>query len=263
MSTVFETNNYKSYLQSRLGAKGAKTEFAKHLGCQPSFLSQVLCGSPSLSLEQGVLANDYFEHSKAESRHFLALLQLERAGSARLKLHFQNELKQSLEEHRRLTNRLERARELDEAARATYYSSWAYGAVHVLSSLPCADQLGEIQEHTGLNAEDLSKVLRFLAEHGLITRRDGVWRPAQTRIHLPDCDPLVMNHHRNFRARAMQEMQLPKDENLHYSLLMAISRPDSQRIRDLILRLVEDTDKIMRPSPEEVAVQLNLDFFAI
>src|SRR5690349_16767867 len=132
--SVFEFDNYKSYLKCRLAGKGEKAEFAHAIGCQPSFLSQVLGGAPSLSLEQGVLSSDYLGHSSAEARHFLALLQLERAGSSRLRTHFQNEVAASLREHRRVTERISPSRELTAEARSIYYSSWVYGAVHVLAS---------------------------------------------------------------------------------------------------------------------------------
>src|SRR4051812_17297224 len=135
-ASVFEYESYKKYLEFRLAGKGRKAQFAQRIGCQPSFLSQVLRGKPSLSLEQGVLANDYFQHSTPEARHFLSLLQFERAGSSRLRTHFQNELKASLAEQRKLAQRVGPARELSDSARATYYSSWVYSAIHVLASIP-------------------------------------------------------------------------------------------------------------------------------
>jgi uncharacterized protein (TIGR02147 family) len=263
-ASVFEFECYKKYLETRLSGKGRKAEFSQRIGCQPSFLSQVLRGKPSLSLEQGVLANDYFQHSTAEGRHFLSLLQFERAGSTRLRAHFQTELKASLAEQRKLAQRVGPARELSDSARATYYSSWIYGAIHVLASIPeSGDQREILCRRAGLTPAELDKVMRFLKAHGLMNIEGGRATPTQARIHLPATDPQVLNHHRNFRARSLQEVQQPKEDSLHYSLLMAISRADGLRIRDLILRLVENTDKIIRPSPEETAFQLNFDFFEV
>ncbi|MBX3020051.1 MAG: TIGR02147 family protein [Bdellovibrionales bacterium] len=262
--SVFDFKNYKDYLKARLAGKGEKSNFAKHIGCQPSFLSQVLCGNPSLSLEQGVLANDCLGHSSAESQYFLALLQFERAGSVRLKQHFQTEINHALKEHWQVKERLAPWRELTPAARATYYSSWVYGAVHVLTAIPCADQIDFFLKRTGLQRDELNEVLKFLCQYGLVaTNAEGTYRPTETRVHLPSSDPLVLNHHRNLRARALHEMQMPNEDNLHYSLLMAVAKSDGLKIREMILKMVESTDKIIRPSQEESAFQLNLDFFEL
>jgi uncharacterized protein (TIGR02147 family) len=262
--SVFDYQNYKAYLESRLAGKGRKAQFAKYIGCQPSFLSQVLRGAPSLSLEQGVLANDFLQHSGPESRHFLALLQMERAGSKRLQAHFLSEVKASLAGQRQLAQRVGVAQEVSAAARARYYSSWIYAAVHVLSSIPApGDQLEFLRTRTGLKADELDKVLRFLLEQGILSFEDGRYRVGSKRVHLPATDPLVLGHHRSFRARALRELEQPKSDSLHYSLLMGISRADAERLREIILKFVEGVDQVIRPSPEEAAYQLDLDFFEI
>ena len=93
--SIFKYQSYKTYLEDSLLCKGKKGTFAKFVGCQPSFISQVLKGKPDLSLEQGLLANDFFEHSAAEAEHFLLLLQFHRAGSKRLRDHFKTQIQAS------------------------------------------------------------------------------------------------------------------------------------------------------------------------
>ncbi len=68
--TLFDYSDYKKYLSDRLKT-GTKSKFAACIGCQPSFLSQVLGGSPDLSLEQGILANEFFGHTGAETQFFM------------------------------------------------------------------------------------------------------------------------------------------------------------------------------------------------
>lgn len=261
--SVFSSADYKCYLKARLSLKGEKAAFANHLGCQASFLSQVLCGSPNLSLEQGVLANDYFRHSPPEEKYFLCLLQMERAGSQRLKAYFQKELAGLMSQQRKVVQRIAPSKQISAKARAEYYSSWVYGAIHVLASIPTPDQWLLFADHTGLKREELERIVAFLIECGLLVERAGQLQTTGVRLHLPGNDPMVFSHHRNLRIHALEEMKLPDEQNLHYSLLTAISRKDGLKIRDMILKFIESTDQVIRPSVEESAYQLNLDFFEI
>lgn len=260
---IFEQNNYKGYLKDRLAGKGSKGAFSRAVGCQSSFLSQVLGGKPDLSLEQGALANDFFGHNEAEARHFILLLQLGRASSKRLREYFQAEINQSLGERQKISKRILSNGQVGEADRATYYSSWTYGAVHVLTSIESSDQMSFLADKSGMKTEELLRVLDFLVQAELVVFADGKYRPTKNRIHMPHSSPTVLNHHRNARLRAMEEMKLAGEKSLNFSMLMAISQADGAKIREMILGFIESTDRVVSASPEERAFQLNLDFFEV
>lgn len=67
---LFSFLSYKAYLSSKTGAsntkRGEKTALAKALGCQPTYISQVLHGNAHLSLEQAEKANSFFSHTDDE-----------------------------------------------------------------------------------------------------------------------------------------------------------------------------------------------------
>jgi len=261
---VFNYSSYKDYLNKKLAGKGKKSAFARFIGCQQSFLSQVLKGKPDLSIDHGLMANEFFEHTKDEAKHFLLLLNFGRAGSNRLREHYHAEIKLSLADQNSLAKKIDsRAKEISEHARGTYYSSWAYGAVHMLCGIHAENQIDFIARHIGLKRDELANILRFLLEQGLVVEADGRYSMAEKRIHLPATDPLILSHHKNFRLRAIEEMHALKSQNLHYSALMTISAEDAAKIRDLIFRFVEQVDKIIIPSANEAAFQLNLDMFEV
>ena len=261
---IFKCSDYKAYLKSRLAGKGEKRAFAEYIGCQQSFLSQVLKGKPDLSLEHGLLANEYLQHSKDESKHFLLMLHYGRASSVKLRNYYLEELHASAGEQEKLNKKVDpSAREISQHARGIYYSSWVYGATHMLAALEGENQVSFICQKLKIKRDEVSEVLRFLLEQGLITESNGRYLRAQNRIHIPANDPLVLNHHRNYRMRAMEELRSLKSENLHYSHLITLSKNDVQKIKELLLNLAGEVDKILIPSPDEVACQLNFDFFSI
>ena len=53
---VFEFKSYKAYLEFRVGGyrerRGLKTRVATAMGCQPTFVTQILNGTVHMSLEQ-------------------------------------------------------------------------------------------------------------------------------------------------------------------------------------------------------------------
>ena len=98
--SVFDYLNYKRYLKDKLDffgkkERGWKVRAAAHIGCQASYLSQILNGKPDLTLDQAHKINQLFAHDKIESRFFILLVEYYRASSAELK-EFINEQMQEL-----------------------------------------------------------------------------------------------------------------------------------------------------------------------
>jgi uncharacterized protein (TIGR02147 family) len=263
-NTIYNQLNYKDYLSLKLTGKGKKASFAQFIGCQQSFLSQILRGKPDLSIEHGLLANEFLEHTKDEARHFLLLLQYGRAASKRLRDYYREEIESSLAEQRKVIKKIDpKARSISEHAKGVYYSSWAFGAAHMLSGIDVQGQIDFLTKKVGVKRDDLANIIRFLLEQGLLTEIAGQYRPANKRIHLPATDPLVLSHHKNFRLRALEEMHTLKNDNLHYSTLMTVSKSDMLIIKDLVLRLVQQVDEVVMPAANESALQMNIDLFEI
>ena len=62
---VFNFKEYKAYLSEKISwlgktEKGIRQKIAEQIGCQPSYLSQVLNGKPDLTLDQAYKLNQIF-----------------------------------------------------------------------------------------------------------------------------------------------------------------------------------------------------------
>lgn len=252
--------DYKALLKDRL-ERGAQKVFAEYLGCQPAFLSQVLRGKPHLSLEQGILATEFFRMNRAESDYFMACLQYGRAGSEKLREFFLKKMESLAAAHRKVDSKIGAFAKIDAGAKLQFYSSWKYTLIHVLLSLPEKDQIETIERHTGLSRSEIQNALAMLLKNGIAQRKEGALRPSANRLHLDREDSLIGLHHRNFRALVLAELEEIKPDSIHYSVALAVSKADADRIREVLVEAVAQTEKIIRPSPEETVRVMCIDYF--
>jgi uncharacterized protein (TIGR02147 family) len=265
--TVFEFNSYVDYLKNVLSSEGVKrgrrAELARFLSCQTSFVSQVLTGRAHLSLEHAILVSEFLHHSNDERGYFLLLVQREKAGSQRLRRHFQEQIDQICDRRQIVRARIEVRDKLNDEDQATYYSMWWYAAIHVLTALPEFQTREEMGRKLGLSPEVVSHALEFLTQIGLVVEKNQRYSMGRTRIHLDARSPLIARHHANWRLKSIDAIENTASENLHYSGLIGISRSDGRRIRSMLLDILQKTEPILRASQEEAAYVMLLDFYEL
>jgi hypothetical protein len=62
---------------------------------------------------------------------------------------------------------------------------------------------------------------------------------------------------------ALHRLEDKHKEDIFYSGVFAMSKADTEKIRELILNFIKEKGKILDPSNEEMASVLNLDFFTL
>jgi hypothetical protein len=82
-------------------------------------------------------------------------------------------------------------------------------------------------------------------------------------IHLPASHFMNSVSHRNWRERANWDVELGKNESLHYTSVFAISRGDAEILRSFILKVIEKSRSIIKPSPSEEVYCMLCDFFEV
>lgn len=261
MGSIFTYTDYKRFLDAQL-KYGEHRKFAEHLGCQPAFLSQVLRGPPNLSLEQGILVANYFRLSKDEQRFFMSLLQLSRAGSDELRKFYLTEIKQMVDANSRVSKRIPDAGVIGHQLKDRYYSTWKYSWVHVLAAIPHANVLENICKISGLPKEDVHEILLFLERGKLIKKKNNGYEVLNKKIHIDADEPQAPLHHRNFRLKTLEQLEKKSDDALHFSSILALSINDGEKIKELLLRLIEETEAVLRPSKEETSKVLCIDYFS-
>jgi uncharacterized protein (TIGR02147 family) len=266
--SVFEFRDYKAYLEhvfSQMPSRGhgIRAQIAKKLRVQPAFVSQVLNSGAHFSLEQTEDLNQFLNHSEDESECFLLLVQLNRAGSVTLKQRIQKQMDHVSARRADLRSRVQIKRQLSAEEQAQYYSSWHFAAIHILVTIPQYRSVEAIAQYLNLSQARVKVVIEELMELGLLEKSGQEYFPGETLLYLNNEAALISKHHSNWRVRALEALDDLIPENVHFSVVVSVSRNDQKKLRDLIANTIEEFMKVVKSSPEEELNALNIDFFSM
>ena len=265
--SCFSYSDYRKYIQDCLPIEGEKrggrSKLAQALGVQTAFVSRVLHEDAHFSLEQAVDVNSFLGHTEAESEYFMLLLQWSRAGSVKLKDFFQKQIDAIQEERQIIVERLQVKNELSIADQMSYYSTWYYSAIHMMLMVKRWQNPQSISNYLGLPLSLVVSVLEFLVRIGLAIEKDGAYSIGTNRIHLGKNSPILLRHHCNWRMRAMQSMDRFSQEDLFFSGPLCLSEKDAKRLREMLLKFLENMEKLIAPSPEEAVFCMGIDYFRL
>lgn len=258
--------DYKLYLRDRLELlskkeRGWKKKVADLLGCQASYLSQILKGKPDLTLEQAHKLNQLFVHDKVESRYFIVLVEIGRATSIELKKFFREQIAEMQKARFDLQKRFADTQQLPKEVMDRYYSAWFYSAIHISLAIPELRVPTAIARKFNLPLELVNEVLEFLLNYGLAKKELDQYLYASTKLHLSRDSIFIQRHHINWRSQSLQSVEKNIPTDLHYSTVFAISRSDFDKIKDTLVQAIESARKIIGPSDSEEVCAIALDFF--
>lgn len=263
---IFDHLDYKVFLKELCAtrAKGLRKAMAQVANCQTAYISQVLNGHNHLSLEQAHAIAHFLGLSKDETRCFILLLEIQRAGTPSLRSFFEEQLKELRQHHYTIKERIGISKTLSEQNQSIYYSSWHYAAVHMAVTIPHLQTRGRLGKALRIPMRKLSEVLEWLCSVGLVAKDSEFYLPGTTELHLPKDSPLIHRHHANWRQQGMVQMHSDSaQDDLHYSSVSSLSLSDGQRIRGLITQAISDFVGIIKDSPSEQLVGINIDFFRL
>jgi uncharacterized protein (TIGR02147 family) len=268
MVSVFDHLSYKTYLQEAIRAlpkqgHGVRLRLAEHLGCQSTYISQVLQGDAHFSLELAEKAGKFFQLGQAELEYLLLLVQEERAGTRDLRAHFRRLRERLLESRKETKNRFLTPQPLSSEDQAKFYSAWHFAAIHALLTVPAYRTKDAIHERLGLPMPVVNDALDFFVRVGFATVDGGVYTPGTTRTHLPSGSPLLGKHHINWRLRSMLNIDHANADDLHYSSVHTVSEADYQKIREFLVKTLETARATIQASPEEKLCSLCVDYYEL
>ncbi len=265
---VFEQDDYKETLKLIVrnrgqAQRGLYRKIAEHLGVHATLVSQILSGTKDFSEEQMLSVCQFLGISKLESQYLLTLLKIERAGSFQLKALY-TEMKLDLRKKSlRVSERVQKDRELTESEKAIFYSSWIYSAVQVFTTLEKEIRFEDVCTRFQLEPAKAREVLDFLEEKQLIKNKTGRFLPGSVSTHLESTSPFIVKHHTNWRLKAIQAAENLSEQELLYSGNMSISRKDFALLREEMTQVIQRFLKVVKDSPAEEIAQFNLDLFWI
>lgn len=254
----------KAYLHALSGSekRGAHQKLAEALRIFPSYLSLILKDERQLNLDQGVLLADFLQLKKPERRYLYRMIELDRVQNSQLKKEIEAEMKEMATKEHQIGARIEKAQSgLSFEESTHFFSSWKYSAVHLYAAIN--DQLTPLAVARKLNIDvkDVKDAFRFLLSTGLWKKKDKGVEIGPAFIHLDHQSKLLNHHHMNWRVKAIDEhSSMEKETELAYSLCVALSREDAEKIRSLLLNAITDIRKVADPSESEVLYNLNIDW---
>jgi uncharacterized protein (TIGR02147 family) len=260
--------DYREYLRNALATKskekrGERNRLATALNCQPAFVSQVLHDRAHFNLEHGAAINRFLHHNPEESHYFLLLLQRTRAGTEDLRRYFDDQINEILRRRLVLSERFKVAETISAEDKSVYYSSWVYGAIRVLLTIPEFRDRDKIASRLNLPVEKVSEVLDFLLTRGLISEVGGELAVTKTVMHLGNDSSMIAKHHSNWRIRAISSLDSETEADLHYSSAVSLSRADALEIKKMMIAHLEKVRAVVKGSPAEDVFSVGLDFFRL
>jgi uncharacterized protein (TIGR02147 family) len=264
--SIYDFNDYvdfiSEYLKNQSNAgHGLLSRWAKKLGVSTTLISQILKRKKSLSLELADGLAKQLELGQKETDYFFLLVELNRAGTASLQLHFKRKIKEVQEASRLLKNRIQNAQELSGEVKTRYYSSWIYSGVRNLAVCEGVETLEELAQRLGLSRTRVSEIIEFLLQSSLLTANKKGWASGISSTYLPSDSPLIAKHHQNWRLKAMQKMEIARTEDLFYTSPMSLSESVARELRKDLVEMIQTLQAKAGPSSSETIRCLSVDWF--
>ncbi len=265
MLSIYDSQDYRAFINdwitSQPKSHGLKTKMAEALNVSSTLVSLILKGEKDLTLEQAIDAAEFLGLNEAETDHFFLLVEMEKAGTQKLKARFRKKLETARKQAQTLASRVKKDLTLDDQTKAVFYSSWLYAAIRNLTAVDEYQSLEAIAKRMALPKPVVARIVDFLIEHQLC-KRDGqkiTYGPAFT--HVAADSPYVSKHHQNWRVQGMTKMDLAAENNFFFTGPMSLSAEVAAEVRSLLLTTIDQTVKKVGPSPSEKVVCLNIDWF--
>lgn len=266
---VFEFSNYKLFLKDWLKrrpkqGRGELLRFADHLSVHPTLVSQVINGEKDFSPEHALALGEYLGLDEPELEYFLLLVHLERAGSKKLRIFYEQKVQRTRAKNLEVVSRLPKTgKALSKEQRAQFYSDWLYSAVRLLTSIDPPLGTADIARRLEAAEKDVQEVVDFLVAVGLCKQTDGKYEVAVQRTHISPDSRLVNRHHTNWRLRAIQKMEKRESKDLFFTAPLTLSDQDFHKLRTVLLETIEDIGKTVEPSPAQTLACINLDWYRV
>lgn len=265
---IFEFDDYKDFVRKKLRetankGHGQYSRVAEHLAIHTSMVSQVFNGEKHLTFDQACGLCGYFGFTDLESDYFVALVQLERAGTPESRRKCQRELARLKTQAASLNERLSKDAELTEADNAIFYSHWFYVAVKLVCSIPGYQTPESIAAGLGVPLVQVNRALEFLLAKGLCKEDDGKIRPGPSNTHVGADSPMVGRHHQNWRVKGFEKMGVLKPGELFLTMPATLAEKDVPLLRQKIVEFIDDFGAVLDRSKGEVMYCLNVDWFDV
>ena len=162
---VFSEKNYKSLVKKWIKdqpnrGRGEFKRISEYLRVSSVLISQIFKGDKDLSLEQAHKLTEYLGHTELERKYFLALVALERAGTADLRSYYKKEIRQLIAQSQDLSKRVKHTTGLSRDQQCLFYSDWIYSGLRLATEIG-HDSKEKLAKAFSLDPEKVSEGVAF------------------------------------------------------------------------------------------------------
>jgi plasmid maintenance system antidote protein VapI len=240
--------------------RGYKTKLAQAAKVHPSYISRMLEGLATVSPDQAAALGDFWSLSPKEKQYLIWLVIKAKAGTPELKRMADEHLAECRREQEELGNHLE-AEKFSADDHTEYYLDWIHSAVHMLGTLRDPLSPEQLARRLGVKEIHARRSVALLTRMGLVEPGPkGKVISTKKNIHLSNRGWIANLQHRNWRLACAERFGGEgEDDHLHYTGVHSLSKEDFARLKRQIREFLVQTDRLIRPSPEETACVLCLD----
>lgn len=262
---IFNYLSYKEFISSYFNSlpkngRGQYKRLSEFLGVSTVIVSQTLKGEREFSSENAFKTTQFLNLNPLETKYFLKLVEYQKAGHHELKKFFQDELKQLQKESKKVKSSYSSFEELKDEDKFKFYSDRFYSSIRMASSLPHLNSTDDFASYFKISKEKAENIISFLVKTKLCIKKDGNITMGPQHTFVSANSPFIKNHHKNWRLYSIQKIDNFNIENeLMYTAPMSLSKDDFIKLRSNLLKVIEDTVKLVGPSKEEMVACLNID----
>lgn len=260
---LFQFKDYRAYIESKLKSdgfgRGEKSKLAVHLNCQPSFISQVLKGVNTLSLEQAFRINTFLKHSEIEQNYFMTLVESDKAGTVDLKKYYTKKLQEIAEQAKLIQNRIT-YEELSETDTLEYYNNWNHVRIHHLSNIPKFRNISELKKKMDLSEQEFTKCLNFLLDKKLLIKNDkNELEMGFKKLYIKKESPIVNFAHIKARLENINSLKEAGPEALNFGANLTISNKNYSVFRNKLVQVLEELYTLVEEEEPERMCSVIID----
>lgn len=266
---VFEFDNSREFLRTYIDSLPKKgwgeiQRWADHLGLQASYISQVLAGTKTFNMDQGLKLAKHLGLKETELDYLMLVMEKERAASHETKKYFDEKLKALKTDAKELSKRLPKDKTFSDVEKSIFYSSWIYSAIRLFCSIgEKGKNLEEITSRFNITRSDALKVLDFLCDSGLCAKKNNLYTVGTLATMLESTSPHIHRHRQNWRVKTLSQIETTQAEELVFSAPFSIGKKDFEELREELSKFLEGFYKrVKKTDPEEMAI-LNIDLMKL
>jgi len=265
---IFDYSDFRTYLKARLsaGPRGMQARLAKFIGCQATYVIKVLKEDAQFTEDQAFRAAGFLGLREKELEYLLDLARLDRISDPEAKKYLLTVIETKAHAAQSVRNRVKGSSfERSLEAQLRYFSSVKPSLIHIATDCPHLQIPSEISKRLRIDLTEVRETLAFLEEQGLVAGGpNGRYIHTGKMIHLPKGSPLQPLFQRLRREMIMRRLDEPEGErDLHFSMALVTSKHHLDRLRQDLLRFIEQmTSDLPHEKSEELAV-LAFDFFPV